>query len=108
LFLPEHPNTIYHIVKSNFSFIQIRNGGEDPIRISKRRLKLIKEFIKIEYYYIDPESHNFAISRSSNSKPYPHLLTAKEHNILITHDIDIYQDTRPQNLDRIVAKYPNL
>jgi hypothetical protein len=61
LFLSEYPNAIYHIINSNFSFIQIRNDGENPIRVSKERLEFIKEFIKIEYHYVDPESHNFAI-----------------------------------------------
>jgi hypothetical protein len=61
LFLSEYPNAIYHIINSNFSFIQIRNDGENPIRVSKRLLEFIKEFIKTEYYHVDPESHNFAI-----------------------------------------------
>jgi hypothetical protein len=48
-------------MNSNFSFIQIRNNGEDPIRVPKGRLEFIKEFIKIKYHHVDPESHNFAI-----------------------------------------------
>jgi hypothetical protein len=35
LFLSKYPNAICHIVNSKFSFIQIRNDGEDPIRIPK-------------------------------------------------------------------------
>jgi hypothetical protein len=108
LFLFEYPNAIYHIMNSNFSFIQIRNDGEDPIRVFRERLKFIKEFIKIKYYYVDSESHNFAILRNINSEPHSRSSIIKEHNILITHDINIYQNARPQNLDNIVAKYSNL
>jgi hypothetical protein len=61
LFLFEYSNAFYHIINSNFSFIQIRNDGENPIRVSKRRLEFIKEFIEIEYHHVDPESYNFII-----------------------------------------------
>jgi hypothetical protein len=108
LFLPKYPNAIYYIMNSNFSFIQIRNDDENPIRIPKERLEFIKEYIKIKYYYIDPESHNFAILRNINSEPYPRPSIIKKHDILITHDINIYRNTYPQNLDNIVAKYSNL
>jgi hypothetical protein len=36
LFLSKYPNAIYYIVNSNFSFIQIRNDSENPIRVSKK------------------------------------------------------------------------
>jgi hypothetical protein len=36
LFLSEYPNAICHIINSNFSFIQIRNDGKNPIYISKK------------------------------------------------------------------------
>jgi hypothetical protein len=49
LFLSEYPNAIYHIIDSNFSFIQIHNDGENPIRVFKERLEFIKKFIKIKY-----------------------------------------------------------
>jgi hypothetical protein len=61
LFLSEYSNATCYIVDSKFSFIQIRNDGEDPIRISKRRLELIKEFMEIEYYHVDSGSYDFAI-----------------------------------------------
>jgi hypothetical protein len=61
LFLFEYSNAIYYIVDSNFLFIQIRNDGENPIRVFKERLEFIKKFIEIKYYHVDPESHNFAI-----------------------------------------------
>jgi hypothetical protein len=93
---------------SNFSFIQIRNDGEDFIRIPKERLKLIKVFIKIEYYYVDPGSHSFAISRNTNSESHSRPPTLKKHDILIIYNINIYRDARPQDLDNIDAKYPNL
>jgi hypothetical protein len=64
--------------------------------------------MKTEYHYIDPKSHNFTISRNINSEPYSHPLTIKKYNILITHDINIYQNIRLQDLDNIVAKYFNL
>jgi hypothetical protein len=108
LFLSEYPNAIYYIINSNFSFIQIRNDGEDSICVLKERLKFIKKFIKIEYHHVDSESHNFVISRDINSEPYSYSPIIKEHDILITHDINIYRNTCPQNLDNIVAKYPNL
>jgi hypothetical protein len=95
LFLFKYPNAIYHIIDSNFLFIQIRNDGEDPIRVSKERLELIKKFMKTKYYHIDPESHNFVISRNINSEPHPRPLIIKKYNILITHDINIYRNTRP-------------
>jgi hypothetical protein len=38
LFLSEYPNAIYYIMNSIFSFIQIRNDGENLIRVLKRRL----------------------------------------------------------------------
>jgi hypothetical protein len=90
LFLSKYSNAICHIVNSNFSFIQIRNDGENPIRISKKRLKFIKEFIEIKYYHVDPESHNFAILRDINSELYLRPLTIKTYDTLITHDINIY------------------
>jgi hypothetical protein len=108
LFLFKYPYAIYYIMNLNFSFIQIRNDGENLIHVSKERLEFIKEFMKMEYYHIDPESHNFVISRNTNSEPYPRSPIIKEYNILITHDINIYRNTRPQNLDNIIAKYPNL
>jgi hypothetical protein len=64
--------------------------------------------MKIEYYHVDPESHNFTISPNINSELHPRPSTIKEYDILITHDINIYQNTYPQNLDNIVAKYSNL
>jgi hypothetical protein len=108
LFLFKYPNAIYHIMNSNFSFIQICNNGENLIRVSKGRLKLIKKFIKTEYHHVDPESHNFAISRNTNSESHSRPPIIKKHDILITHDINVYQNTRPQDLDNIVAKYSNL
>jgi hypothetical protein len=36
LFLFEYSNVTYHIIDSNFSFIQIRNDGEDSIRFSRK------------------------------------------------------------------------
>jgi hypothetical protein len=94
LFLFEYPNAIYYIMNSNFLFIQIRNDGENLIRVSKGRLEFIKEFIKIEYYHVDPESHNFAILRNINSEPHFRPLIIKKYNILITHDINIYRNAR--------------
>jgi hypothetical protein len=108
LFLSKYPNAIYHIINSNFSFIQIRNDGENPIRVSKKRLEFIKKFIETEYYHVDPESHNFAVSRDINSESYFRSLIIKEYNILITHDINVYQDTPSQDLDDFIVKYPNL
>jgi hypothetical protein len=64
--------------------------------------------MKIEYHYVDSKSHNFAISRNINSEPHSRPLIIKEYDILITHDINVYRNTRPQDLDDIVAKYPNL
>jgi hypothetical protein len=64
--------------------------------------------MKIEYYHVDPESYNFAILRNINSEPHPRPPIIKKYNILITHDINIYRNTRLQDLDNIVAKYPNL
>jgi hypothetical protein len=64
--------------------------------------------MEIEYYYVDSESHDFAISRNINSESHSRPPIIKEYNILITHDINIYRNTRLQNLDNIVAKYPNL
>jgi hypothetical protein len=61
LFLFKYPNAIYYIINSNFSFIQIHNNGENPIRVLKGRLEFIKKFIKIEYYHVDSESYNFTI-----------------------------------------------
>jgi hypothetical protein len=81
-------------MNSNFLFIQIRNDDEDPIRVSKGRLELIKEFIKTKYYHINPESHNFIISRNINSESYSRPSTIKEYDILITHDINIYRNAR--------------
>jgi hypothetical protein len=95
-------------MNSNFLFIQIRNDGEDPIRVSRKRLELIKKFMKIEYQYVDPESYNIAISRNINSEPHTRPLIIKKYNTLITHDINIYRNTCPQDLDDIVVKYPNL
>jgi hypothetical protein len=89
-FLYKYSNAIYYIRDSIFSFIQIRNNGEDFIRVSKEWLGFIKEFIKIEYYHVDPESYNFAVSRNTNSESHSYSPTIKEHNNLITHDINIY------------------
>jgi hypothetical protein len=61
LFLSEYSNVIYYIVNSNFSFIQIRNDGENLIRVFKKRLRFLKKFIKIKYHHVDPESYNFVI-----------------------------------------------
>jgi hypothetical protein len=108
LFLSEYSNAIYYIVDLNFLFIQIRNDGENPIRVLKGRLKFIKEFMKIKYHHVDPESHNFAILRNINSESHLRPLIIKEYDILITHDINIYRNTRSQNLDNIVAKYSDL
>jgi hypothetical protein len=77
-------------VDSNFLFIQIRNDGEDSIRVSKERLGFIKELMEIEYYYVDSESYDFIVSRNINSKSHFRSLTVKEYDILITHDINVY------------------
>jgi hypothetical protein len=108
LFLSEYPNAIYYIMDSNFSFIQIHNNGEDPIRVSRRRLRFIKEFLKIEYYHIDSESYNFAVSRNINSESHSRPLIIKEYDILITHDINIYRNAHPRDFDDIDVKYLNL
>jgi hypothetical protein len=108
LFLFKYPNATYYIVNSNFSFIQICNDGEDPIRVFKKRLELIKKFIKIEYHHVDPESHNFIILRDINSEPHFRPPIIKKYDILITHDINIYRNAYPQDFDDIVAKYSDL
>jgi hypothetical protein len=64
--------------------------------------------MKIEYHYVDSESHNFIISRNINSEPHSRSPIIKEYNILITHDINIYRNTRSQDLDDIVVKYSDL
>jgi hypothetical protein len=64
--------------------------------------------MKIEYHYVDSESHDFAISRGINSEPYSRPPIIKEYDILITHDINVYRNARPQNFDNIVAKYSDL
>jgi hypothetical protein len=64
--------------------------------------------MEIEYYHVDPESHNFVILRNINSELHFRPPTIKEYDILITHNINIYRNTRPQNLDDIVTKYSNL
>jgi hypothetical protein len=64
--------------------------------------------MKIEYYHVDPESHNFVISRNINSEPHFRSLIIKEYDILITHDINIYRNAYLQDLDNIVAKYSDL
>jgi hypothetical protein len=77
-------------MNSNFLFIQIYKDGENPIRVFKKRIKIIKKFMKTEYHHVDPKSHNFIISRNINSELYSRPLTIKEYNILITHDINVY------------------
>jgi hypothetical protein len=64
--------------------------------------------MKIEYHHVDPESHNFAVLRDINSESHSRPLIIKEYNILITHNINIYRNARPQDFDDIVVKYPNL
>ena len=64
--------------------------------------------MKIEYYHVDPESYNFIILRNINSESHFRPPTIKEYDILITHDINVYRNTRPQNFDNIVTKYPDL
>jgi hypothetical protein len=108
LFLSKYPNAIYYIMNSNFLFIQIRNDDKNLIRVPKERLEFIKKFMKIKYHYVDPESHNFALLRNINSEPHSRPPIIKEYNILITHDINIYRNTRSQNFDNIVAKYSDL
>jgi hypothetical protein len=61
LFLSKYLNAICYIMNSYFSFIQIRNDGENLIRVLKKQLEFIKEFMKIKYHHVDPESHDFAI-----------------------------------------------
>jgi hypothetical protein len=95
LFLFKYPNAIYYIVDLNFLFIQIHNDGEDLIRVFKGRLGFIKEFMEIEYHYVDPESHDFVILRNINSESHSRPPIIKKHDILITHDINIYRNTCP-------------
>jgi hypothetical protein len=64
--------------------------------------------MEIECYYVDSESYDFAVSRNTNSEPHRRPPTVKKYDILISHDINVYRNTRPQDLDDIVAKYPNL
>jgi hypothetical protein len=64
--------------------------------------------MEIECHHVEPESHNYVILRDINSEPYPRPLIIKKYDILITHDINVYRNTRPQDLDDIVAKYLNL
>jgi hypothetical protein len=90
LILSEYSNAIYYIMNSNFSFIQIRNDGENTIRIFKGRLGFIKVFIEIEYYHVDPKSYSFVILRKFNSESYSRSSIAKKYDILIIHDINIY------------------
>jgi hypothetical protein len=94
LFLFEYPNVICYIVNSNFSFIQICNDCENLIRVPRKRLEFIKEFMEIEYYYVDSESHNFAVSRNINFESHSRSLIIKEYDILITHNINIYRNAR--------------
>jgi hypothetical protein len=64
--------------------------------------------MEIEYHHVDPESYNFAILRNINSESHFRPPIIKEYDILITHDINIYRNMRPQDLDNIVAKYSDL
>jgi hypothetical protein len=64
--------------------------------------------MEIEYYYVDPESHDFTISRDINSESHSRPPIVKKYDILITHDINIYRNAYSQNLDNIVAKYSDL
>jgi hypothetical protein len=68
LFLSEYPNAIYYIVNSNFSFIQIRNDGEDPIRVSRRRLGFIKEYDILI-------THDIKIYRTPRSQDFDNIVT---------------------------------
>jgi hypothetical protein len=64
--------------------------------------------MKIKYYYVDPESYNFIILRNINSESHPRPLIIKKYDILITHDINIYQNMYSQDFDNIVVKYSDL
>jgi hypothetical protein len=107
-FLSKNSNANYYIMNSNFLFIQIRNDGENPIRVFKKRLEFIKKFMKIEYYHVDPKLYNFVILQDINSESYFRSPIIKEYDILITYDINVYRNARPQDFDDIVAKYPDL
>jgi hypothetical protein len=64
--------------------------------------------MEIKYYHVDLKSHNFIILRDINSEPHPRSLIIREYDILITHDINVYRNICSQDLDDIIAKYPNL
>ena len=53
LFKSNRPGAYYYLVNADFSFVQIRNDSDLPIKIPKKRLEILKEFIEQEYYHAD-------------------------------------------------------
>jgi transcription elongation factor GreA-like protein len=57
-----------------------------------RDFLFLSEYPNVICYIVDS---NFVILRNINSEPHSRPLIVKEYDILITHNINIYRNTRP-------------
>ncbi len=46
LFKSNRPGAYYYLVNADFSFVQIRNDSDLPMKIPKKHLNIFKEFIE--------------------------------------------------------------
>ncbi len=67
LFKPNRPGAYYYLIDGDFSFVQIRNNSDLPIKILKGRLNILKEFIEQKYYHADFNTQGLAILYSIKS-----------------------------------------
>ena len=79
------------------------------MKIPKKYLNIFKEFIEQEYYYVDSNTQGLVILHSiKNSADPSRPNTDPNNDVQIIYNINVYKDTRPSDLNRIIAKYPNL
>ncbi len=56
LFKPDRPNACYYLIDGDFSFVQIRNDSDLPMKVPKKHLDILKEFMEQECYHADSDT----------------------------------------------------
>jgi len=96
-------------VNANFRVIYVRNDTDRSLKINqKNRLGKLIKIKEEQYYYINKNSYDLAVLNFF--KPSSDYIRSPINNkdVTISHEIKVYKDSRPDTLDCIIIKYPNL
>jgi hypothetical protein len=109
-FKPEYPGAYAHLINADVYHIYVKNDTDLLIKIDRRnRLgKLVK--VKEEYcQFLDEKSYGLAALNQFNSEiDYARPATSHNDDVSVSYGVKVYRDAQPDELDRIVTKFPDL